>query len=70
MSLFSRPEEIDGEEKFLAIVMKPDIDKGTGYLGQGDNYWIYDPESRKFSHTSMKDSFGGSHARNSDFGSG
>jgi len=68
MSLFSRPEEIDGEEKFLAIVMKPDIDKGTGYLGQGDNYWIYDPESRRFSHSSARDSVQDSDVNNDDLG--
>jgi outer membrane lipoprotein-sorting protein len=68
MSLFSRPEEIDGEEKFLAIVMKPDIDKGTGYLGQGDNYWIYDPESRRFSHSSARDSVQDSDMNNDDLG--
>ncbi|MBI9097271.1 MAG: outer membrane lipoprotein-sorting protein [Spirochaetaceae bacterium] len=68
MSLFSRPEEIDGEEKFLAIVMKPDIDKGTGYLGQGDNYWIYDPESRRFSHSSARDTVQDSDVNNDDLG--
>lgn len=68
MSLFSRPEEIDGEEKFLAIVMKPDIDKGTGYLGQGDNFWIYDPESRRFSHSSARDSVQDSDMNNDDLG--
>ena len=68
MSLFSRPEEIDGEEKFLAIVLKPDIDKGTGYLGQGDNYWIYDPESRRFSHSSARDSVQDSDMNNDDLG--
>ena len=68
MSLFSRPEEIDGEEKFLAIVMKPDIDKGTGYLGHGDNFWIYDPESRRFSHSSARDSVQDSDMNNDDLG--
>jgi outer membrane lipoprotein-sorting protein len=68
MSLFSRPEGIDGVEKFLAIVMKPDIDKGTGYLGQGDNFWIYDPESRRFSHSSARDSVQDSDMNNDDLG--
>lgn len=68
MSLFSRPSDVDGEEKFLAIVLKPDIDKGTGYLGQGDNYWIYDPESRRFSHSSARDSVQDSDVNNDDLG--
>lgn len=68
MSLFSRPKEIDGQEKFLAIVLKPDIDKGTGYLGQGDNFWIYDPESRRFSHSSARDSVQDSDMNNDDLG--
>jgi len=66
MSLFNRPASIDGEEKFLALVIKPDIDKGTGYLGQGDNYWIYDPESRRFSHSSARESVQDSDMNNDD----
>ena len=33
----------------------------------GDNLWYYDPESRKFAHTSVKDNFQDSDAKNSDF---
>ena len=69
MMLFSRPKEIDGEEKFLALVVKPDVDKGTGYLGIGDNYWIYDPESRKFSHSSARENVQDSDVNNDDLGS-
>lgn len=68
MSLFTRPEEVAGEEQFLAIVLEPEIDKGTGYLGQGDNYWIYDPESRRFSHSSARDSVQDSDVNNDDLG--
>ena len=68
MTLFSRPESVDGEEKFLAIVIKPDVDKGTGYLMQGDNFWIYDPESRRFSHSSARDAVQDSDVNNDDLG--
>jgi outer membrane lipoprotein-sorting protein len=68
MTLFSRPESVGGEEKFLAIVIKPDVDKGTGYLMQGDNFWIYDPESRRFSHSTARDSVQDSDVNNDDLG--
>lgn len=58
----------DSDDKFLMLFQEPAVQKGQGYLMIDENLWFYDPESRKFSHTSMKDSFGGSHARNSDFG--
>jgi len=58
----------DSDDKFLMLFQEPVVQKGQGYLMIDDNLWFYDPESRKFSHTSMKDSFGDSDARNSDFG--
>ncbi len=57
----------DGEDTFLMLFLEPDSKKGQGYLRIDDNLWFYDPESRKFNHTSMKDSFGGTDARHSDF---
>jgi len=58
----------DGEDKFVFLFLEPAVQKGQGYLRIDDNLWFYDPESRKFSHTSMKEQFGGTDARNSDFG--
>ena len=58
----------DGEDKFVMLFLEPAVQKGQGYLRIDDNLWFYDPESRKFSHTSMKEQFGGTDARNSDFG--
>lgn len=58
----------DSGDQFLMLFQEPAVKKGQGYLMIDENLWFYDPESRKFSHTSMKESFGGSHARNSDFG--
>jgi len=57
----------DTEDKFLMLMLEPSTRKGQGYLRIDDNLWMYDPESRKFSHTSMKESFEGTAARNSDF---
>jgi outer membrane lipoprotein-sorting protein len=57
----------DKEDKFLLLIQEPDVQKGQGYLRLDYNLWFYDPDSRKFSHTSMKESFGGTDAKNSDF---
>ena len=57
----------DRDDKFLILLMEPLVQKGQGYLRYEDNLWFYDPESRKFSHTSMKESFQDTDAKNSDF---
>jgi len=57
----------DARDEFLILFEAPETKIGQGYLRIGENLWFYDPESRKFSHTSMKDSFDSSDARNSDF---
>jgi outer membrane lipoprotein-sorting protein len=58
----------DAEDKFVFLFLEPAVQKGQGYLRIDESLWLYDPESRKFTHTSMKERFGGTHARNSDFG--
>ena len=58
----------DTEDKFLMLFIEPVTQRGQGYLRVDDNLWFYDPESRKFSHTSMKEQFAESDANNSDFG--
>lgn len=57
----------DRENKFLLLILEPKAQMGQGYLMDEENLWFYDPESRKFSHTSLKESFAGSDARNEDF---
>ena len=57
----------DNEDTFVMLIQEPSIERGQGYLRVDDNLWFYDPESRKFSHTSMKDHFGNTNAKNSDF---
>lgn len=57
----------DSEEKFMSLVLQPEVDMGSGMLKSGDNVWMYDPISRKFNHTSLKENFQDSEAKNSDF---
>ena len=59
----------DSEKKFTIVLLKPEIQKGQGYFSAGDDLWFYDPESRKFAYSSLKDSFQDSDAQNSDFSS-
>jgi outer membrane lipoprotein-sorting protein len=56
----------DRKEMFCIVILKPDAQKGQGYLQAEDNLWFYDPESRKFAHTSLKENFQDSKAKNSD----
>ena len=49
------------DNKLMTIVqLFPEADKGTGYLRNDDNIWSYDPISRKFTHTSIKEALGDS----------
>ena len=57
----------DAAESAVILIEKPPVQKGQGYLMVGESLWFYDPESRKFAHTSVKDNFQDSDAKNSDF---
>ncbi len=57
----------DSKKQFLMLIQLPDAQKGQGYLKEEDNLWFYDPTSRKFNHSSMKENISDSEARNSDF---
>ena len=63
MAIFRR----DSQGTFSALQLAPESKKGIGYLKTGNDLYTYDPTSRKFSYTSLKDSFSGTDARNSDF---
>jgi len=64
IALFRR----DREEKYVMLLLKPDTDKGKGYLKIGNNLWLYETvPTRRFTVTSAKDRFQNSNARNSDF---
>lgn len=56
----------DSEDNALYLFLKPEVDKGQGFLMSGDNAWMYDPGSRKFSHFSLKENIGDSDAKNND----
>jgi len=57
----------DKTDQFLILILEPTVDKGKGYLKQGDTLWLYDPVGRTFTFTSAKERFQNSSARNSDF---
>ncbi|GAB1484362.1 hypothetical protein MASR2M78_31800 [Treponema sp.] len=57
----------DRTDQFLILILEPSLDKGKGYLKQGDTLWLYDPVDRVFTFTSAKERFQNSSARNSDF---
>lgn len=54
------------QDQFSMIQLFPEADKGTGYLQDGDNLWIYDPIGRKFSHSSLKEQLGDSDTSTGD----
>jgi outer membrane lipoprotein-sorting protein len=57
----------DSRKQFTILVMLPEVNKGQGYLREDDNVWFYDPTSRKFSHSSIKENLQNSEAKNADF---
>ncbi|HCM28778.1 MAG: hypothetical protein A2Z99_21265 [Treponema sp. GWB1_62_6] len=58
----------DDDDAFLILFLEPESQLGQGYLKVDENLWFYDPESRKFTHSSMKENLQGTDAKNSDFG--
>lgn len=57
----------DGEDKLVLLILEPEVQKGQGYLRVRENVWFYDPESRKFAHSSLKVNIQDSEAKSSDF---
>jgi len=57
----------DRDDLFLLIIISPEIQKGQGYLQVENNLWFYDPESRKFEHSSVRENIQNSDAKNNDF---
>jgi hypothetical protein len=56
----------DEHNQFVLLIMLPEVQKGQGYLKIDENVWFYDPESRKFNHSTMKENISDSKAKNSD----
>jgi outer membrane lipoprotein-sorting protein len=57
----------DTKKQFTILIMLPEVNKGQGYLREDQNVWFYDPTSRKFSHSSIKENLQNTEAKNSDF---
>jgi hypothetical protein len=57
----------DVVDQFTIVILKPEANKGQGYLKIEDNIIFYDPESRKFSKLTGSGNFQDSNAKNSDF---
>jgi hypothetical protein len=63
VALFRR----DREAEFLILILKPETDKGKGYLMRDGTVVFYDPADRRFTSSNAQDVFRNSDARNSDF---
>ncbi len=57
----------DAKKQFLMLIQRPEAQMGQGYLKEDDNVWFYDPTSRKFTHSSIKENLNDSEAKNADF---
>jgi len=62
IKLFRRDEN----DQVVWIILKPDAQRGQGFLKVEDNIWMYDPESGKFSHSTMKEQIQNYKAKSSD----
>jgi hypothetical protein len=45
----------------------PEVEKGNGYLKQGDNFWMYKRNTRTFQHINRDESIAGTDAKGEDF---
>lgn len=54
------------KELMTIVQIFPEADKGKGYMRDGDNLWAYDPISRKFTHSSLKEELGDSSVKIDD----
>ncbi|MDP3179848.1 MAG: outer membrane lipoprotein-sorting protein [Spirochaetaceae bacterium] len=57
----------DRDDAFVMVTLEPKSRKGQGIMRVDNNMWRYDPKSRKFTHTTLKDSYEETTTRNSDF---
>lgn len=56
----------DENDQFLLLILQPQVNRGQGYLQVDDVVWFYDPESRSFEQSTLKENVQDSDARNSD----
>jgi hypothetical protein len=57
----------DTGDTFLMVMIAPEVEKGNGYLKQGDNFWIYRRNTRTFQHINRDESIAGTDAKGEDF---
>lgn len=59
------------EKNLMTLVqLFPEADKGKGFLRDGDNIWAYEPVSRKFIHSSLKENLAGTDLKLDDMSHG
>ncbi|UTC47235.1 outer membrane lipoprotein-sorting protein [Treponema vincentii] len=56
----------DTKDQTTLVQLAPEADKGTGYMQEKNNLWVYDPTSHQFTHSSLKRAIGDSDASVSD----
>mgnify|MGYP006300551311 CR=1 FL=1 len=56
----------DSQDQFLFLILKPEAQRGQGYLQIDEVVWFYDPESRKFEKSTLKETIQDSDTQNSD----
>jgi outer membrane lipoprotein-sorting protein len=56
----------DSQDQFLFLILKPEAQRGQGYLQIDEVVWFYDPESRKFEKSTLKETIQESDTQNSD----
>ena len=59
----------DVKGQFLILILQPEVNRGQGYLQVDENVWFYDPESRKFERTTVRENIQNSDAQHSDLDS-
>lgn len=56
----------DRNNQFVILILQPQVQRGQGYLQIDDTIWFYDPESRRFERSSLRDNIQNSDAQNND----
>jgi outer membrane lipoprotein-sorting protein len=57
----------DQGKRLVMLTLKPEINKGSGYLCVGERWWFYDPLTRKFILSSPHEDVAGSEFKTDDF---
>jgi len=56
----------DVTDQFLILILQPEVQRGQGYLQVDENVWFYDPQSRQFERTTIRENIQSSDAQNAD----